>query len=109
MTIWDCHGGNNQKWNVNANGTITNIRNELCLDANAARTANGTQIILWTRNGGGNQRWTLRWIDREPRSRGPGIRAAPNRGATQAGCQRPPSKDQAQDRISQLFIVTIMI
>lgn len=58
--IWDCTGGANQRWNVNTNGTITNVHNGLCLDANAGGTANGTQIILWACNGGTNQRWTLR-------------------------------------------------
>ncbi|MGI5186908.1 cellulase family glycosylhydrolase [Promicromonospora sp. CA-289599] len=57
--IWDCTGGANQRWNVNTNGTITNVHNGLCLDANAGGTANGTQIILWACNGGSNQRWTL--------------------------------------------------
>ncbi|MFD0818970.1 RICIN domain-containing protein, partial [Micromonospora zhanjiangensis] len=30
------------------------------LDANAAGTANGTKLILWTCNGGTNQQWSLR-------------------------------------------------
>jgi mannan endo-1,4-beta-mannosidase len=59
VVLWDCGGGNNQRWNVNSNGTITNVHNGLCLDANNAGTANGTQIILWSCNGGSNQRWTL--------------------------------------------------
>jgi endoglucanase len=58
--IWDCTGGNNQRWTVNSNGTITNVHNRLCLDASGGGTANGTQVILWTCNGGNNQRWTLR-------------------------------------------------
>jgi hypothetical protein len=57
--IWTCNDGANQRWNVNANGTITNVHNGLCLDANARGTANGTQIILWTCSGGTNQRWSL--------------------------------------------------
>ncbi|MFC4110837.1 ricin-type beta-trefoil lectin domain protein, partial [Micromonospora zhanjiangensis] len=47
-------------WNVNANGTITGQQSGLCLDANAAGTANGTKLILWTCNGGTNQQWSLR-------------------------------------------------
>ncbi|GAA2148938.1 ricin-type beta-trefoil lectin domain protein [Glycomyces algeriensis] len=57
--LWDCHGGANQKWNVNANGTITNAQSGKCLDADSRGTANGTRIILWSCNGGTNQRWTL--------------------------------------------------
>ncbi|MEU0387697.1 RICIN domain-containing protein [Streptomyces chartreusis] len=26
VVIWDCHGGSNQRWNVNANGTVTSAR-----------------------------------------------------------------------------------
>jgi hypothetical protein len=58
--VWDCSGGANQRWNVNSNGTITNVHNGLCLDANGAATANGTQLILWACSGTANQRWTLR-------------------------------------------------
>ena len=57
--LWDCHGGANQRWNVNANGTITNAQTGKCLDADSRGTANGTRIILWSCNGGDNQRWTL--------------------------------------------------
>ncbi|MEU5395434.1 RICIN domain-containing protein, partial [Streptomyces tibetensis] len=32
----------------------------LCLDANAAGTANGTKITLWSCNGGTNQQWNRR-------------------------------------------------
>ena len=58
--IWDCHGGTNQQWNLNANGTITGVQSGLCLDANGAGTANGTKLILWSCNGGTNQQWNLR-------------------------------------------------
>ncbi len=36
VIIWDCNGGTNQQWNVNANGTITGVQSGLCLDANGA-------------------------------------------------------------------------
>jgi len=58
--IWDCHGGSNQQWNVNANGTITGVQSGRCLDASGAGTANGTRIQLWACNGGGNQQWSRR-------------------------------------------------
>lgn len=60
VIIWDCHGGLNQQWNVNTNGTVTNAQSGLCLDAFGAATANGTKLILWSCNGGANQQWTLR-------------------------------------------------
>ncbi|WP_233166671.1 PHB depolymerase family esterase [Micromonospora sp. Rc5] len=60
VIIWDCHGGTNQQWNVNADGTITNAQSGLCLDASGLGTANGTKIILWSCSGQANQRWTLR-------------------------------------------------
>jgi hypothetical protein len=58
VVIWDCNGQNNQKWNINSDGTITNVNGGLCLDANSAGTANGTKLVLWTCNGGSNQKWS---------------------------------------------------
>ena len=57
MQIWDCNGGANQKWTINADGTIVGVQSGLCLDVTGASTANGTLIEIWTCNGGGNQRW----------------------------------------------------
>jgi hypothetical protein len=58
--LWDCHGGINQQWNVNADGSITGAQSGLCLDASGNGTANGTLIQLWTCHGGTNQQWSLR-------------------------------------------------
>jgi Ricin-type beta-trefoil lectin domain-like len=44
VIIWDCHGGTNQQWNLNANGIVTGVQSGLCLDANGAGTANGTRL-----------------------------------------------------------------
>ncbi|MFI9814153.1 ricin-type beta-trefoil lectin domain protein [Saccharothrix variisporea] len=55
--IWDCTGGTNQQWTFNTNGTISNVRNGLCLDVSGAATANGSSVILWTCHTGANQRW----------------------------------------------------
>ncbi|RQX04500.1 arabinofuranosidase catalytic domain-containing protein [Micromonospora arida] len=60
VQLWDCHGGTNQQWNLNSNGTLTGVQSGLCLDANGAGTANGTKLILWACNGGTNQRWSTR-------------------------------------------------
>ena len=59
VVIWDCNGQNNQQWNVNADGTITNVFDGLCLDATGGGTANGTKLVLWTCNGSNSQKWTL--------------------------------------------------
>ena len=56
---WDCHGGTNQQWTLNANGTITGAQSGLCLDASGNGTANGTLTHLWSCHGGTNQQWTL--------------------------------------------------
>lgn len=58
VVIWDCTGGNNQKWNVNTDGTLTNVTSGLCLDAYNAATANGTKLVLWSCNGQNNQKWS---------------------------------------------------
>jgi hypothetical protein len=44
VALWDCNGGTNQQWNVNADGTITGVQSGLCLDANGAATANGCTV-----------------------------------------------------------------
>jgi alpha-galactosidase len=56
--IWDCNGGTNQRWNLNANGTVSSVSSGLCLDVNANLSANGSAVILWTCTGAANQRWT---------------------------------------------------
>jgi alpha-galactosidase len=55
--LWDCNGGTNQQWALNGNGTISNVRNGLCLDVNDNGTANNTPVIVWTCHSGANQRW----------------------------------------------------
>ena len=59
LQIWDCNGGTNQQWTFNGNGTIGSVRfPSLCVDVNAAATANGSAVILWTCHGAANQRWS---------------------------------------------------
>lgn len=58
VLIWECNGRNNQKWNINSDGTITNVNAGLCLDACNATTNNGTSLVLWTCNGGTSQQWS---------------------------------------------------
>jgi non-reducing end alpha-L-arabinofuranosidase len=59
VIIWTCNGQTNQRWNVNANGTITSVQSGLCLDVSAASTANGAKVQLWSCTGAGNQQWRL--------------------------------------------------
>lgn len=55
--IWDCTGGANQQWNVNTDGTVSNVQTGLCLDVNGGSTANGAAVIVWSCHTGVNQRW----------------------------------------------------
>jgi poly(3-hydroxybutyrate) depolymerase len=55
--IADCNGSAGQKWNLNSNGTVSNIQSGLCLDVNGAATANGTAVVVWGCHTGANQRW----------------------------------------------------
>ena len=59
VDLYDCNGGTNQQWNLNANGTITGVQSGLCLDVTGGSTANGALVELWTCNGGTNQHWTF--------------------------------------------------
>jgi alpha-galactosidase len=63
VLLWPCHGGANQQWRLNPDGTVTGVQSGLCLDVTGGDTAtalaNGTAIELWTCNGGSNQQWTL--------------------------------------------------
>ena len=57
VIIWDCNGQTNQQWRLNANGTITAVGANKCLDVSGG-TANGTKVHIWTCTGGTNQQWT---------------------------------------------------
>jgi hypothetical protein len=53
--LWDCHGGNNQKFVVRSDGTIRPKSNQnYCLDASAG-ISYGSRIHLWQCHGGQNQ------------------------------------------------------
>src|SRR5439155_10587961 len=60
LIIWTCGGGAHQKWNLNANSTITGVQSAKCVDIVGNGTANGTIVQLWTCKtaGNNNQRWT---------------------------------------------------
>jgi hypothetical protein len=57
--IRECHGGADQQWSLNSDGTVTSVQSGLCLDVEEAADANGTPVILWGCNGGANQQWNL--------------------------------------------------
>ncbi len=59
VVISQCTGTAGQQWRFNANGTITGVQSNLCLDINGAASGNGAKTILWTCHGGSNQQWTL--------------------------------------------------
>ncbi len=59
IDIWECNSGSNQKWNLNADGTLTGVQSGLCLDVAGQKTAAGTPVDTWTCNGQGNQQWKL--------------------------------------------------
>lgn len=60
IILWQKHGGENQKWNIDADGCISNRTHpNMCIDVRNATNNNGTPLVLWEKNGGANQRWTL--------------------------------------------------
>lgn len=59
MATWPRNGGDNQKWNLNTDGTVTGVQSGLCPDVTGASTANGAPVQVWTCNGGTNEPWNL--------------------------------------------------
>lgn len=58
--LWDCHGGENQKWILAGDGSIHSAVNyNKCVDLYAFNTNNGGNIVVWDCNGQANQRWVL--------------------------------------------------
>lgn len=59
---WLWNGGDNQKWNVTANGdgtyTLKNVRSGLCAEVYQNSKAAGAAIDQWACSGDANQRWT---------------------------------------------------
>ncbi|WP_246038377.1 RICIN domain-containing protein [Saccharothrix texasensis] len=54
---WTCHGGANQKWRLNTDGSITGVASGLCLEVTGGSTTNGTSARLWTCDGRDSQKW----------------------------------------------------
>lgn len=53
-----CSGAASQRWS-RTGGRLVNARARLCLDVPGFRTANFTQLIVWTCNGQLNQQWRV--------------------------------------------------
>ena len=58
-TISTCRGAANQKWQLNGDGTVTNVLSGLSLEVQGAATANGSKLLLNTPTGASNQKWVL--------------------------------------------------
>ncbi|WP_225851231.1 ricin-type beta-trefoil lectin domain protein [Streptomyces sp. HPF1205] len=56
--IWDCNGGSNQSWTLNASKELVVYGNK-CLDASGSGTSPGTKVDIWDCTGAGNQQWSL--------------------------------------------------
>lgn len=57
LISWPCNGEAAQKWNVNADGTITDAANGLCLNVSGENTERDSPIGLWWCNGKPNNLW----------------------------------------------------
>lgn len=57
VLVWDCHGGDNQEWTLERDGTIQSAGR--CLDIPLGHATRGARLITWDCHGGDNQRWTL--------------------------------------------------
>lgn len=55
--LWDCHGGANQNWQLQADGSLKIPGTNVCLDVRSSGTANGTPIQVWDCNGTPAQLW----------------------------------------------------
>jgi hypothetical protein len=56
VILYGCHGGANQSWSAQADGTLRNASSGLCLTAPASI---GNAVLATTCTGAANQRWTL--------------------------------------------------
>jgi hypothetical protein len=56
--IYDCNGGTNQQWTLNANGTIVGVQSGLCLTPAGGSSANGALTVVDTCTGAASQQWS---------------------------------------------------
>lgn len=81
--INDCTGSKAQQWNVNADGSVTQVDSGKCLDATAHGTSDSTALGIWACTGAANQRWARGDI--------PGVL----RGISSGKCMDVPALSQA--------------
>ncbi|HET9658592.1 MAG TPA: ricin-type beta-trefoil lectin domain protein [Kineosporiaceae bacterium] len=60
VRISACTGGAGQQWTLGADGSLVNKGTGQVLDVYGKRTANGSAIVIWSRNAGTNQQWAWR-------------------------------------------------
>ena len=58
LTIWDCHGGANQKWELAGDGSIRGLGDK-CLDLKGGSLQAGTPAVLSRCNGLVSQHWKV--------------------------------------------------
>ena len=66
---WQCHGGENQQWRVEAvtgGYQLVARTSGKCLDVRGESTNDGGSITQWSCHGGANQTWLLRPISTVP-------------------------------------------
>jgi hypothetical protein len=56
VQVWDCNGGTNQLWSLNANGTLTT--GTVCFETPSGQTANNTLVDVSSCTGTSNQQWS---------------------------------------------------
>lgn len=59
-TVAACTGAATQRWTVGSDGVVVNEGTGLVLDVFGKRTADGSAVGIWPRNGGTNQQWQWR-------------------------------------------------
>jgi hypothetical protein len=60
VRISACAGGTGQQWTMAADGILVNRGTGQVLDVLGRRTANGSGVVIWSRNAGTNQQWACR-------------------------------------------------
>ena len=61
IQIWEKHGGENQKWIFEEDGTIVSALNKkYCIDIPKSNIKNGQAIQIWEKHGGNNQTWIIK-------------------------------------------------
>ena len=64
LIIWNCHGGQNQQWRLNPDGSIGSVQSGKCVDVTGGDkpegNVNGTQLELYDCNDDANQAWSLK-------------------------------------------------